>query len=364
MRLWEEDGSSVVELAIVSPIVVGALLWAVHLGDLGLVRMRQQEAARFLTWEMSAHRLHDPSRRGGRFEEAARQAEAETRRRYANLRGHDTGTDGRLLTVDVRLGATGLEAVSFAAAPPPSEGSRQEKWLDDALASSSHSSLPGTPLRVLLNQTSRGLRTLLRAQGFAVDEVGAEGSVTVGITTRLLPRDSDWFPERLRSRELAPARIRLTTESWAIADGSDVDLPGTDHPFGMQVDRIALAGVGDQLGQRIRAFGWALDKIPIRLSAQVVSQRYTDPENDASRSRCGDNPLASTGKWRNGRDKGTKEDTISPSKCFDTLPMEADKLGSGYRGDPTYRMLEARGEAYMGCSRSQAAHPGICDEGG
>jgi hypothetical protein len=135
---------------------------------------------------------------------------------------------------------------------------------------------------------------------------------------------------------------------------------GAAHPVTEQVDRIALLGLGRELLDRAGSLRSVLEALPIGLRAQVVSQRYTSPEDDGSRRDCRGNSLAATGKWRNGKNAGTAEDGMSPVKCFDTLPLQANKLGTGYEDDPTYRQLAGRGGGYMGCDRPGAPYPEGC----
>ncbi|MBK8479812.1 MAG: pilus assembly protein [Proteobacteria bacterium] len=59
-RLWREtSGQALVELAIVLPLFVMLLLFAQWLWELGQIRLKAQEAARYAAWEATAYPLHD-----------------------------------------------------------------------------------------------------------------------------------------------------------------------------------------------------------------------------------------------------------------------------------------------------------------
>src|SRR5690606_8542566 len=85
------EGSAVVEMAIVLPLFVLLALWAVYFTELSIVRIRQQEASRFLTWEATTQALVDfgSGRHAPRSQAMRREALARTVARYRNLEGHN-----------------------------------------------------------------------------------------------------------------------------------------------------------------------------------------------------------------------------------------------------------------------------------
>jgi hypothetical protein len=56
MRRHRESGSALTELAIVAPVFIVLVLWAQFFTDLGILRLKADEAARFALWEVAAQR--------------------------------------------------------------------------------------------------------------------------------------------------------------------------------------------------------------------------------------------------------------------------------------------------------------------
>lgn len=358
MRRDPQAGSSVVELALLAPLIVGLIFIADYLFEVAAARIKQQEIARFLSWELSSHPLSDLS--GGKhaslFEKARQESIDETRRRYAGFSGHryapaDRGFVARAVLVDegLHLEPAGLDAAREIELPGGSNFGSFDR---------------------VIQLVGRSQRKVLEYQGFNLDHVGATASVEVVVENRFLPRriaGVSFFPERLERLRFAPARTLLLSDSWYLADGRDVDLPGGKRGegglFWKQVNRIALLGLGSELSNRAGPAARVLDWFPIRVDAQLVSQRYGDLAGDRSRfPGCSSRELAQSGKWRNGEPgKDTPKDRLSKVKCFDTLPIDADKLGVGYSGDPSFRILANRGNHYMGCRSAGAPRSSECN---
>lgn len=338
-----------VEMALVAPLFVVLLLWGAYVTDLGRARIKQQEAARFLTWELTAHALSDPvgADHHGRFEAARERIVDETYRRYRNLEGHgpDAKPQGLVSTASLareqlEVQAVGLDSSGTIETPVEPVGSFEE----------------------VVGLLGKAQRPVLDRFRLNLDRIGGRTSLKATVENRLMPRrfldgsffSTPFFPERFDRLELAPARMHLETDTWALADGGDVDLGDRNSALFKQVDRIALLGLGSELAGKAGPAAKVLDWFPIKPQAQVVSRSYGSGLSDRARvTSCSDNALARSGKWKNG--DGTLPDRMSKVKCFDTLPIDADKIGSGYRGDPSYRMLESRANAYMGCRE-----PGGC----
>lgn len=347
------EGSAVVEMAIVLPLFVLLALWAVYFTELSIVRIRQQEASRFLTWEATTQALVDfgSGRHAPRSQAMRREALARTAARYRNLEGHNLSERSGRWLARPRLRHLDLAPVVLGAAPTDAVGHEVLGELERSVA--------GDPLlpafRSMLRGLEGGLGHTLRAMGFSL-EVGVHTRVAVEVDNEFLVGEGLVFPERLRRIAFEEAQSLLESETWALGEGSDVGLADTDHPFTRQVERMTYFGIGDGLDRAFRDAAFVRELLPLPPSVRVVSQRYVDPADDGTRLGCEGEPLSATGKWRNGTKAKTPEDRMSPVKCFDTLPMEANGLGAGYEGDPSYRQFRARREGYMGCG----AHGG-CD---
>lgn len=350
-RLRCDRGTSTVELALLAPVVallLGALIWV---GEVGVVRLRQRELVRFAAFEMGAHPLSDEweARHRERWERAHRRAMAEVARHYGAAEERPGGVEGPgdLPLVGGMLASGRIRSLTL-----------------EPLALSSDRSIrsPSPPggfgavidrLGSALRAAGRLQREAWRRGGFSVDQIGVVAEARVAVeNSGLLP----WLPGTF---ELAPASLELQLDTWSLDDGADVPLPGRDTAFGRQVGRLALLGVGERL--RSSRAAEALRWLPVQLEPAVVSMNYGSA--DPSPVRCGgDDPLARSGRWENGEAWGTRRDDMSPVRCFDTLPIEANGFGAGggREGDPLWRMLRSRGPHFMGCDRKGAKWPNEC----
>ncbi len=341
-----------VELALVAPLFVALILWGNYLFEVAGARIKQQEVTRFLAWEIASHPLSDlvGGDHAASFRRARDASVAETIRRYRVLAGHSHRSESRGMVARATLAEDGVSA--------------EPVGLDATGRIALAGGDPMGSFHEIVGVVGSAQRPLLERFHLNVDHIGATSSVRVVIENRLMPRSlagawPDFFPERFDRLELAPTPMMLQSDSWYLPDGRDAGL-GSSSLLQRQVDRIALLGLGAELSRRAGKVAKVLEWFPIQVRAQVVSQQYGDPDSDSSplRSCPGGNPLARTGKWRNGAPgSGTPADEMSKEKCFDTLPINANRIGAGYRGDPNFRILESRGNSYMG-GRFPAASPG------
>jgi hypothetical protein len=343
-----------VELALLLPIFALVLFWAVYFTEFSVLRIRQQEASRFLAWE-TATGLSDfrTGRHDARFASVRERALERTKARYANLQGHDLSPHSSTWLAKPRLGDLELRAVGYVDSPTEPIG-HQVLGGAERSASGKDPLLPS--LSTLLRGIEGRLDASLRAMGFPTRAIGASTELGLEVENRWMEGDGSIFPDAVRRVALSPAVAHLESETWALEDGGDVGAADLDHPFTRQVGRMAYFGIGDRLGGVLRNFGLQ-SLFPFPPTARVVSQRYGSPGTDPSRLDCRGEPLSATGKWRNGPAVGTREDRMSAVKCFDTLPMEANGLGSGYEKDPVFRQLRARGEGYLGREIGEVAEP-------
>jgi len=340
-----EEGTAAVELAILAPVILVLFCAFVFVGDLAVARMRQLSIARLAAWELTAHPLSDELDAGhpARWQAARDAAAAQVQRRFAGkgLLASGMLARGTLGAVDLQpLAMSGTTQVERPATPP------------------GYGSLLET-LGSLLQRLGGLQVAALERFGFNVQHAGVVAEVALEV------EGTGLLPELPRGIAPSPARLALQVDTWALDDGADVPLPGTDTPLGRQVGRIALFGLAEKL--RSAQAGEALSWIPLELGAPVVSMAYGPPARDRSPVGCGgNNALARTGRWENGPRAGTPRDGMSPVRCFDTLPIEANGFGSGggRKADPVWTTLQRRGPWHMGCDRPGVSFPAGCGGGG
>ncbi len=95
-------GQAVTEFALVAPIVATLVLFASYFYELFQLRLKAQEAARYVAWEFTGHPLHDYGevRQGSYFNRARAEILADATARYANLRSTDMLPGSSYLTVE------------------------------------------------------------------------------------------------------------------------------------------------------------------------------------------------------------------------------------------------------------------------
>lgn len=343
-RLRGEEGTAAVELAVLAPVVLLLFGAFVFLGDLAVARIHQRGAARLAAWEMTAHPLSDELdlRHAERWEKARAAAVARVQQRIGGAGKIAAGmlargTLGRVELTPLALsGSERIERPSL----PPGHGALLE------------------PLGSLLQRFAGLQSAALQRFGFNVAHAGTTVEVD------LVLEGTGLLPDLPRQLTPTPARLALQVDTWALDDGADVPLPGSDTALGRQVRRIALLGLAEKL--RSSRAGEALSWIPFQLGAPVVSMAYGPPARDRSPVGCGGNDaLARTGRWENGPRVGTPRDGMSPVRCFDTLPIDANGFGpgGGRNADPMWTSLQRRGPWHMGCDRPGVSFPTACGRG-
>ena len=87
-RFRGQDGQSLVEFAIIAPVIVGILVFAIFFYEATQIKLKQQEAERFVAWEFTGYQLSDYGKGGNQsqlYNEARSAIISEMRDRYANL---------------------------------------------------------------------------------------------------------------------------------------------------------------------------------------------------------------------------------------------------------------------------------------
>ncbi|HEY3356968.1 MAG TPA: TadE family protein [Polyangia bacterium] len=87
-RLRGEEGQSLTEFAIIAPVLVGILIFAIFFYEATQIKLKQQEAERYVTWEFTGKQLTDYGQGGnqsGLFNSAKTDILVEGALRFANL---------------------------------------------------------------------------------------------------------------------------------------------------------------------------------------------------------------------------------------------------------------------------------------
>jgi hypothetical protein len=87
-RIRGQEGQSLTEFAIIAPVIVGILIFALFFYEMTQVKLKQQEAERYVAWEFTGKLLtdyNDPGNSSQLFTEAKNDIVADTMDRFDNL---------------------------------------------------------------------------------------------------------------------------------------------------------------------------------------------------------------------------------------------------------------------------------------
>jgi hypothetical protein len=87
-RIRGQEGQTLTEFAIIAPVIVGVLVFAIFFYEMTQIKLKQQEAERYVAWEFTGKLLtdyNDPGRSGQLYTEAKNDIVADTMDRFDNL---------------------------------------------------------------------------------------------------------------------------------------------------------------------------------------------------------------------------------------------------------------------------------------
>ena len=373
-RGWQrEEGQALTEFAIVVPIIVMVLLFAVWFSELVTIKLKTQEAARYTAWEVTAYKMHDyhrgSSALSGLASTALNKATKEAAQRYSDLdststmpRGHKVFSAG--WTPPIITAVNQQEEAIYGGAIVNFIFNIAAAVVDIFSALSFKNGNYVAMALVALGKDYGGART---ARMFGSSEWGFNkaGYVTATVFTMV---DNKWLNRGMKWRNDSKGAYMkspfflffqeshgIMADSWNLYQGSDVygskDRPGADKAektaYWKQVDRIYFVNKRTRsvakgiinAWQVFMGLAMAMTFNPSPggpspadfMKTAVVSKNYKD---------------ASSGKVPIVEDGGTKN--------YDSTPVCGGK-GSNCSGGaslkPYGETLEQRGEYFMGCKQ-------------
>ena len=375
-RRWRNDsGQALVEFAIVSPLIVLVILFAVWFYELVHIKLKVQEAGRYAAWEATGYRLHNyeegPGATGQLSTEALQQIRTDTVQRYADL---DSATQNSAMV-------TRLFAAQFTQ-PLVIMADRQEQQVPGGTIVNFVFSIAATvvdlvsalnyssPNPVALDMIGSHLTQMGGAREdrlFGSPEWGfnREGYVCSSVTTFV---QNTWFSRGVGRFIMPNWGVMITgqpqktsldqiwdqcvlADSWRLHDGQDIE--GSDRigvssgtGYWEQVNRMYLVndsarGAAERWVEMFRfmmdmALGLSVtEDTPPNLGDQdwvratVVSKAYSG-QNAEQR-----------GKVRHRQDRGS-------TRTYDSSPVGLTGQGTKALGEYG-KTLQDRGEHFMGC---------------
>lgn len=388
-RRGAERGTAMVEFALTAPLLVTILLFSIFITDLVRVKLKLQEASRYVTWEMTSYVLTDFGNgdHAAAFDQAMNKTVAEAQEMYKDLDSvEDSAGSGQVfdyepMTVQVR----NLDA----------------PLLNQSLGGG------GGFFGTLLSALNGGLNTGLNLWGFNT-KGRVEADVTMKVNNKFLnknfynsPGDGMFTVDQHGGTDLSSltmkSRLTMTASGWHLPDGADQTVQqrsnmAGDHnsdndgkPGGLylQVNRMTYGGAKDGLDRMVPFIADLLQWLPLPhfFGTYVVSHNYMESPDPAHPERTAGNranncnvtnvrPGGYNGFHNMAADTDTNDSDHPPlfkdhgdkdelMRCFDTAPFrESNSYGSDGHSDSLYaRVYAARGANFMGCQNPMADDP-------
>ncbi len=364
-------GAATVEFALIVPVLVMILLFSMYLTELVRAKLKLQEFARYVVFEMTSYTLSDfaTAKHDDAFNDAKREVMEEATERFkdmdsvepnapkGNFVARYTDVTGTMQNKDIPLFEAGLAL-----------GNDGNGFASDVVSA-----------------VNVGANRLLNVWSFNT-KGWVEADVSMNFNNVLIPKSyldeggsggffkvDPFGGKDLRSLGLK-SRFSMYADPWNMEDGADATIRGrragahregpTDMPHGLykQVDRMVFLGLRNKLEEAVGGIGqfrqFLQDFSPAFLGTFVVSHNYgPSPDGDWSRECIGKDtgiesypPEAEGGL--NNLNKLSQIDWPRPT-CFDTAPFRDQP----YDKSQYIQIFKARGDYFMGCKNAEAADP-------
>jgi Flp pilus assembly protein TadG len=374
-RRYAWRGAATVEFALIVPVLVMILLFSMYLTELVRAKLKVQELARYVVFEMTSYTLSD----------------------FATAKHDEAFTDAKREALDEALERfKDMDSVE----PNAPKGNFVARYSDVA-ATMQNKDIPLFEAGLVLGNDGNGFASKV----VSAANVGAnrllshwdfntkgwvEADVSMNFNNVLIPQSyldeggsGGFFKvdptggKDLRSLALK-SRFSMYADPWAMDDGADATIRGRragahrkgpeDMPHGLykQVSRMVFLGLSDDLNKAVGGIDQFRDFLanfaPAFLGTFVVSHNYGPSPGggdakDWGRECIGEDtgieaypPEAEGGL--NNLNKFSQVDWPRPT-CFDTAPFRDQP----YDKSQYIQIFKARGDYFMGCKNAEAADP-------
>jgi hypothetical protein len=369
-----ERGAAMIEFAIVAPIFVMMLMYSMYFTELIRTRLKAQEIARYVTWQMSSFDLSVYGQSNGQaqaFDDAMKEIKEESELRYKDLDSIE----------DLGPSAAGMFAYENLEVKIVNQ---DVEFIDTNILEQFN--VPGNDLLgSITGAVGGGVNWILNQWGF--DKKGrVQIEVSVDLSQKLFSKNLQMRSEKKGfaevdawgGRDLTTKTfknsITMTVDDWHMTDGTNAimdsdkrkragtreESDGKDdrHVLSTQVNRMKMLGLTGALNDITGGFLNFLSGIlPSPLNTFTVSHNYKERGDGAT--PCGQPKHGAAEGMNNLADDKVSgftddDDPGQSQRCFDTVPFRDTHQYSRSR----YRqMFEARGEFGMGCWNAQATEP-------
>jgi len=372
-RLRSEAGQSVTEFAVVAPVLVMIILYATFFTDAFKVKLKNQEAAIFASWEFASLPLSDynQNKHDPLYQAAKQRILADVQDKYQYFDSSNPASQHPSI-----LDSTFISVKSFKI----TDGD----FTNDAVpivSTQGAKSVPGIGglLGSLGGVANNGINAVVGMWGF-----DKNGMITVKTHSTfqnvILP--SVFLQDRFSAPSVGQlANFQLDDSSsivmdpWNVNDGRDVDLKTTsddaevmgsiggnnrEHPMARQVGQMTFLGLRAKIGgvtSKVARFAEFLG-LGDPLASPVVSLNYT--HGDINLQGMAPSEPDTVGATKHGMVSYKNvegRDSDHGIKLFHTEPFR-DHIS--YADSLNAQVFAGNGPYYMGCPTDQAADPTKC----
>lgn len=350
-RFRSRRAQALTEFAIVAPVMVTSLLFAMYFYEIIQVKLKAQEIARFSAWEFTSFPLHDyNSGKTNGFDGASGEIHADALQKYSNLKSGTPGHQKQAFAVGWKAPTVSMRDQKEPRIPG---GAMVNTLFTFAGYAVDFFTVMGmnysNPVLLAMMAGYYGEKTQWFGSGYnrfnppKKWKFNAKGYAQV--TVRLQYENlligkkfmSDWFgPKHFMARKLRfTEKAAVVADSWRLNYGENIE--GTKHkskPYYKQVDRMAFVTPAIRTGMKV----WTT-LIQVAAGVTAICALHPpltmNPTETALVSKAYKDGDPASGKIT------VKEDHDDGPQEYDTSPM---------KGDSEYeKSLKVRKSNFMGC---------------
>lgn len=370
-RLRCQEGQTLTEFAIIAPVIVGVFIFAIFFYEVVQIKLKQQEAERYVAWEFTGKKLTDYGQNGNQsslFSDAKGDIVADAMERFDNLVSINKTSNQRAYVMtewELRQ-----PTIHYKRVPEVPGGfwanlaftvfkliytiwdmqtymDSVKNWMHGTLMAGSDTQPKFMGSGAIAEQFGNS-DWKFNSKGFVQVKMAWRVTPTAMFTKRFMDNRFNKafrpFGHKTLNDPASPEGVALVVDSWNLQDGQSITgRPGDDEnkPYYKQVDRMAFAAKPS----RSLANGYAAAIKVLALTISYGCLQFGAPTIDPMRTA-----LAAKAYGPSNEGKRMLEGMTDKPNNFDTAPfVGAYKNAYNQRGE---YFMGCKQQAILGCNRS------------
>jgi hypothetical protein len=372
-RLRCQDGQTLTEFAIIAPVIVGLLIFALFFYEVVQIKLKQQEAERYVAWEFTGKKLTDYGNNGDQsslFNQAKSDIVADAMERFDNLVSINKEQNQRAYVMtewelrqptihhksvpDVPGGfwanlAFSVFKIIYTIWDMQTYVDMAKNWMHGTLMAGSDTQPTFMGSGAIAEQFGNSAWKF-NNQGFVQVKFAWRVAPTAMFTRRFMDHRFDKafrpFGTKTLNDPASPDGIALVVDAWNLQDGQSITgRPGDDEnkPYYKQVDRMAFV----TSPSRSLANGYASVIKVLATTISYACLQFGAPSIDPMRTALAAKQYGPSSDGKRSLEGMTQE---KPNDNFDTAPsIGAYKTAYDQRGE---YFMGCKQQGVLGCNRS------------